>query len=85
MVEKAILTLDEKDVLKLNILKKRFGYSKNIELIRYLLTVEVEKMMIMIESEHEHDKLKDNQKEKINDVNVGAVAAAAAECIMAYT
>lgn len=51
------VTLDELDIRKLEILKKRYGYSKNVEMIRYLLTCEVEKVFDKMDEQEKVEKL----------------------------
>lgn len=41
----ATLNFNETDLKKLEILKSRFGYRKNIEMIRYLMTEAIERML----------------------------------------
>jgi hypothetical protein len=42
--KKGYIKLNSKDMDKLKVLKNRFGYSKNPEMIRYLINVVIEDM-----------------------------------------
>lgn len=55
-----ILKLNEDDILKMDIVRKRYLISSHIDVVRYLLTVEIEKIAKELDLT-EGDKDKDNK------------------------
>jgi len=73
------INLNEIDVQKIKFLKNRLGYKKNIDLVRYLVTVEVERILqdpgikrqIFHAMEREYrEELEKTQREKVAVPNV---------------
>ena len=63
------VSLNEMDLKKLDILKSRFGYKKNIEMIRYLMTDAIEKIISEPMFQKENEDLIEEADAAINGPN----------------
>lgn len=85
-IKSVTITFNETDLKKLEVLKNRFGYKKNVDIVRYLMTVAIEKILdepiykrfnedMEREYENEHDGQTQRQTKKEKVPIPGVVSA----------
>ena len=72
------LELDSNDVMKLDLVKKRFMFHKNIDVVRYLLTLAMEQIVMEMDQQEQKDNQgQEKSRQKVKEETHRALELAA--------